>query len=63
MPDSYTAGDRPATSAEEIEITPEMVEAGALVLLRRFNLEADEADVVSSMYRAMEEVRRRSREK
>lgn len=47
--------DRPMlANAEEIEITSEMIEAGALVLLRRFNLDADEGEVTAEIYRAME---------
>ncbi len=50
--------DRPALKGElippahEIEVTPEMIEVGALILLR-FTLDKDEREVVAEIYRAM----------
>jgi len=42
----------PKEKSEEIEITPEMIEAG-LRFLYRFNHEGDEREIISQIYRAM----------
>jgi hypothetical protein len=50
------ADDRPRL--DEIEVTPEMVEAGASVLCGFHTFFADEASWAEDVYRAMEQTRR-----
>lgn len=53
MTDSYTTGDRPATKAEEIEITPEMIRAGARELALYSDDYESKADAVSRIFTQM----------
>ena len=58
MADDTELADRPAHSDKEIEITPEMIEAGANVI--RFEYETTPEFMLSSMvYQAMERARTR----
>jgi hypothetical protein len=50
--------DRPAPADGEIEITPEMIEAGAAALAECSSDYYDPEDVAAAIYRAMETVRR-----
>lgn len=54
--------DRPVPDADEIEVTPEMVEAGVESYCAEFRGQVEEPDgeeVVISVYRAMRRVARR----
>jgi hypothetical protein len=59
MPDDRPAHDDSAENCD-IEITPEMIEAGLRVFFRYDSKFDDEEETIASIYRGMEIVRRNS---
>ncbi len=55
---SRDSGDRPTTTDEEIEITPEMLEAGYLEFLDSDSRFMRRRSIVAAIYEAMERARR-----